>query len=61
MDIIDNDIWQEEADPRECDNCGCTSYSCTCYEKECYQCTKIVNPTGENTEVWAGEYHCDTI
>ena len=26
------DIWQEGADPRECEDCGHTSHSCTCYD-----------------------------
>lgn len=61
MDIIDNDIWQEGSDDRECGDCGHTSHSCTCYEKECYQCAKIIDTTGALTEVWDGEYYCDTF
>ena len=41
------DIWQEGADPRECEDCGHTSHSCTCYDLdqkmiECSHCGEFI-------------------
>lgn len=59
MNNNETDIWQEGADPRECEDCGHTSHSCTCYEKECNQCTKVVDPA--DYKILNGAFYCDDL
>ena len=54
---MENDIWMEGADSRECDDCGHTSHTCTCYKNECYQCNKVIRPA--KVREWNEDYFCD--
>ena len=52
-----NDIWQEGADPRECEDCGRTSHGCSCYAPECKNCLDEVVPAVAT--MWNGKYFCN--